>query len=373
MGADNALFTHTGSTDAQNARLALAGLQAVQGPTALDIRTGVLIGPGSRSLITGTSSTAPMRVAIAPHGWVNARSAASGPYLGKLPAQVLVDIAAAPGSGTRIDVVYERQTDSTAGVPSPDAATAPEYGVKTGTVGLGKPSLSTIVGASEIGTVTVVAGATRTDSAGVTIANTARQTVARGARVPVLDQADRDSLTAYPSLEVYRLDTGQVQLCTAIGPTVWATTYDPANPGPARCSVYQTVGGQTMANNAFTPVDFDGEHTDPFGMHSAVTNISRVTVTSPGDYEVCGVVGWAVNGTGQRLAVLAKNGVQLPGSGGSANAVSTIYTLTVTPTIIVPLAANDYIQVLGFQNVGGPILTAPGGAQGSSLTVRRVN
>lgn len=210
MAADNALFTHTGSTDAQHARLAMGGLIAVQGPSALDIRTGVLVAPGSRSLITGTSSTGPMKVSVAAHQWVTSRGAANGPYLGKLAAATLVDIAVAPGSGTRVDVVWDKQQDSTLGVPSPDGVTAPQVGVTTGVVGQGKPAIP--VGASELGTVTVTAGATRTDSAGVTIAQTARQTAARGARIPVLDAADRDGITPYRSLPVYRLDLGREQV-----------------------------------------------------------------------------------------------------------------------------------------------------------------
>jgi hypothetical protein len=221
----DALHTHGGVTDAREARLAQGGLIAAHGPTTLDTRTGVLVGPGTTQLVTGTADTAPMRVAIAPHNWVTSRGAANGPYLGALEASTTVDIAAAPGSGTRTDVVWVKQQDATAGVPSPDASTAPEYGATTGTVGAGKPTIP--VGAEELATVDVAAGATATNGSGVTITNTARQTVARGARIPVRNQAERDALTTHPGLEVYRLDTGQVQLR---GAAAWATVTEATQP-----------------------------------------------------------------------------------------------------------------------------------------------
>lgn len=207
----DALHTHGGVTDAKEARLAQAGLIAVQGPTALDARTGVLAGPGTTTLVTGTSATAPMTVAVAPHQWVTSRGAANGPYLGALEASTAVTIAAAPaaGAGTRIDVVYDKQQDATPGVPTPDATTAPLYGVVTGVPGGGKPALP--VGALELATVAVAPGATATNGAGVTITNTARQTVARGGIVPTRDQADRDSLTTYDGLTVARLDAKRLE------------------------------------------------------------------------------------------------------------------------------------------------------------------
>jgi hypothetical protein len=204
----DALHTHGGVTDAKEARIADGGLLAVQGAGALDVRTGVLVGPGATALVTGTAATGTMTVSIAAHHWVTSRGSANGPYRGALEAATTANIAAAPGSGSRIDVVYVKQQDATAGVPTPDGVTAPLYGVVTGTVGAGKPALP--VGAEELATVTVAAGATSTNGAGVTIANTARITVARGAPIPVTSQAERDALPGkYDGLQVIRRDTTQ--------------------------------------------------------------------------------------------------------------------------------------------------------------------
>lgn len=217
-----------GVTSAREARLAQAGLLAVQGPTLLDARTGVLPGPGSTTLVTGTADTAPMAYAIAPHQWVTSRRTADGPYLGALDAVRKVPTTAAPGTGSRIDVAWVRQADNDPTILTPDAVTEDQYGVTQGVPSTGTPAKPPIpVGALELATVTVAAGATRTNGAGVTITNTAGQTAPRGARVPVRNQAEQDALTAFRGLEVYRLDTGQVQLCTAAGPPAWAVLFDP--------------------------------------------------------------------------------------------------------------------------------------------------
>lgn len=197
-----------GVVSAQEARLDDGGLVAVQGPSALDIRTGVMVGPGATALVTGTGATAPMTVNVAAHHWVTARSSAGGPYRGTKEASTTVTIQPAPGSGTRIDVVYEKMQDNTAGLTPPDGAVGELYAVLTGTVGAGKPNLATIPGAEELATVAVSAGATATNGAGVVITNTARLTATRGGLVAVRSDAERDALTPYYGLQIVEVHTG---------------------------------------------------------------------------------------------------------------------------------------------------------------------
>lgn len=220
-----------GVTDAVDARLAESGLLAVQGPTVLDTRTGVLIGPGSTALVTGTSSTGPMTYAIGAHVAVTSRGSANGPYLGPtLEAATTVPTGAAPASGSRIDVIYTKQQDTTSGVPSPDVSPGPLIGVLQGTASSSptKPSLSSagIVGAQELATAQVYAGATSTNGANVTITNTARQTVSRGAPIPVWSQVERDALTKYPSLTVRRMDLVGLPTEVTDGATWWRSGGD---------------------------------------------------------------------------------------------------------------------------------------------------
>jgi len=225
----------TGATDAREARLDTGGLIATQGATSIDTRTGVLFGPGSTAVVTGTSATAPMSYAVAVHHAVTTRGAAYGPYLGPTnDTATTATTTAAPASGSRIDIIYTKQQDNTAGIPTPDTGSpAPLIAVVQGTSSTGTPVAPPLpVGAEELARATVAAGATSTNGTGVTITNTARQTVARGARIPVRTQADRDALTLYKGLEVYRLDTGAVEINTTGTSSGWAST----TPGTIGCT-----------------------------------------------------------------------------------------------------------------------------------------
>lgn len=235
----------TGIVSAQAARVDDAGLLAPQN-AGLDVRTGIAWGPGTQTLVTGNGDTAPMSVWVGTCNWFTSRGVANGPYRGAAESIRTVTLAAAPASGSRIDVVYVKALDNTAGVPSPDGSAGESYAAVTGTPSTGTPVKPPLpVGAEELATVQVSAGAASTNDSHVTITNTAKLTVARGARIPVRSQADRDALTAFKGLEVYRLDTGQVQLCTGTGPTTWATTYDPAA-GPT----YKAGGGNVTSDGS---------------------------------------------------------------------------------------------------------------------------
>lgn len=206
----DALGTPGGVVDSKDHRLALASMVAPLSSTGPFVtRLGVMSAPGSTTLLTGTSATGTMTVNVAAHHWVTTRSPGDGVYIGTKEATGTVNIAAAPGANSRIDVVYSKQNDSASSL-SPDGSTGESYAVVTGTAAASpvKPSLP--VGATEIGTVTVAAGATSTNGAGVTITNTARQVVARGGIIPVRNQAERDEITAYPAV-VYRLDTDTLE------------------------------------------------------------------------------------------------------------------------------------------------------------------
>lgn len=203
----DALGTPGGVVSDEDHRLALAGLISPATST-LAVRTGVLVSPTSNALITGTSATGTMTVNVLAHHWVTTRATGDGIYIGTKEASGTVNIVAAPGSNSRIDVVYSKQNDTGSSVSADTGTTQELYGVVTGTAAAvpTKPALP--IGATEIGTVTVAAGATNTLGAGVTIATTANQVVARGCPVPVRTQAERDALTAYNGLSVKRLDLG---------------------------------------------------------------------------------------------------------------------------------------------------------------------
>lgn len=220
----DALHTHGAVVSAQEARADDAGLITPQAST-LDVRTGVLVAPGSTDLVTGTSATGTMTYGIAAHHWVGSRGVANGPYRGTLEAATTVPTAAAPGSNSRIDVIWSRQKDATAGVPTPDGSYGEEYGCTSGVAAVSPVKPAIPVGAVELATAVVTSAALSTNGAGVTTTQTARQVVARGAPVPCRTQAERDALTAYAGLQVYRIDTGAVEIYT----TSWQTLFAPGS------------------------------------------------------------------------------------------------------------------------------------------------
>lgn len=291
----DALHTHGAVTDAKEARLAQAGLLALQGATALDTRTGVMFGASSTALLTGTAATAPMTVQVAPHHWLASRGAANGPYLGMLEAVATINVPAAPGSGTRVHVVYSKQRDAQPGVPTPDGVTSPEYGLQPGVVDGVKPSIP--VGAEEIGTVTIAAGTTSTLGAGATIANTARQTVARGAAIPVRNQAERDLLVAFNGLSVRRLDLGGLLEHRVSGR--WVRDGAPTD---AAYSTWSQAVGSGAASTVGLALSRE------VGGFSVVSNALVVPVTGLYDLSIAYSIGSAGVPTGRAFADIARNG-----------------------------------------------------------------
>jgi hypothetical protein len=205
-------------------RLALAGTIAPQ-TSDLAVRTGVMWGPGTTALISGTSATGTMTYSIAIHHAVTSRGTGDGVYLGPtLDAVTTVNTIAAPGSNSRIDVIYVKQNDTSSTISADTGTTQPIYGVVNGTAAVSPVAPSIPVGAIELGRATVSAGATSTNGSGVTISQTAVQTVARGADVPVRTLAERNALTQFVGLSVKRLDLGGlVQRWTG---SVWAEGSD---------------------------------------------------------------------------------------------------------------------------------------------------
>jgi hypothetical protein len=219
----NALGTPGGVVSDENHRLAIAAMIAA-GTTILDARLGVLVGPGTTALVTGTSATGTMTVGIAAHTVVSSRSTGDGAYLGPtLEAATTVNIAAAPGSNSRIDVVYAKQNDTGSTVSPDTGTTQPLYGVVTGTALVSPTKPPIPVGAVELATVQVAVGATSTNGAGVTITNTIPQTVARGGIHPVRSTdatagAYVDQYRGHPTRGLERWDGTQ---WTTANPFTW--------------------------------------------------------------------------------------------------------------------------------------------------------
>lgn len=142
---------------------------------------------------------------------------------------------------------------------------------------------------------------------------------------------------------------------------------------PPLAQLRQTVA-QTLTNNAWTAINLQTEDIDTSNGHSTITNISRYTAPKAGKYELAGGVAYAGSAAGQRWSRWAKNGVDLPGSGANMDATAAGQALLVARTILVVLAAGDYIELQALQSSGGNLDTYVGVAYAqSTMTVRLIS
>lgn len=114
-------------------------------------------------------------------------------------------------------------------------------------------------------------------------------------------------------------------------------------------------GNQSINNTTWTKIDLDGEDIDPKAMHSTVTNITRVTVPVAGVYRVYGRVQYEANATGIRGIDFYKNNSGLSLTSTYVDNLGAGTSASATNSAIVKCAANDYIEILGYQSSGGAL------------------
>lgn len=204
-------------------RKVLAGLFSPVG--GINTRSGILLGADS-PLVTGDATWA-YNVGLF-HAYVT-RSASDGGQVYGNDGSVLIGatgvgstVPIAPASGLqRIDIIWTRhQTNG----ENTDTASDPLFGVASGTAAAVAVAPSIPTGAIELARNLMTSAATSTVSSGNTITQSALYTALRGAPIPVRNQTERDALTLYDGLGVYRLDLHQRENYNG---TVWAVVLDP--------------------------------------------------------------------------------------------------------------------------------------------------
>lgn len=185
----------TRGTQAAEVRKGMAGLFAPSSLTgSLD---GILPAPGSPLTVTGTA------------GWTynvngghvaTSRSDSDGTVLfGNDGTTATAAVSAAPGSGSRWDLIYIRHQDIDAGGgETSEAGIGVVQGVSGGSPV--KPTASLPAGAVVIAEAQVFAGATSTSHANVTITQVLGNTVARGGVLPVTTKTVLDTITGYEGM-----------------------------------------------------------------------------------------------------------------------------------------------------------------------------
>ena len=134
------------------------------------------------------------------------------------------------------------------------------------------------------------------------------------------------------------------------------------------CACNRTVN-QAIPDATWTNVIFDNEEWDTDSIHDNVTNPERLTCKTSGTYFVFTSANFSDNATGQRLALVRKNGTieivksfcGMDTGGRWQNSISTMINLEV----------NDYLELRVFQNSGAD-LDLFGGDTGSRFGMYRL-
>jgi hypothetical protein len=170
-------------------------------------RSGVFYA-GNASLVAGKAN---MSYDVAAFEAAISRSRTNGTSFPTNDAVVNVATTAAPGSNSRIDIIYIQQQEYSEG----DASTQAVIAVAQGNAAA-VPTAPTIpAGSIELARATIPAGITATTSA--TITQTARFTAAAGGIVVHRNTTERDAWTPNPGQGIYLLDTETLQIRSSTG------------------------------------------------------------------------------------------------------------------------------------------------------------
>jgi hypothetical protein len=143
--------------------------------------------------------------------------------------------------------------------------------------------------------------------------------------------------------------TGQV-LTVAGGVPSWAT---PAAGQTARgCSVYKGGSNQVVANATVTNVTFEAEQFDTNTYHDNSTNNTRITIPAgyAGKYQINASILYQGNATGDRDFYIYVNNTDYFGY-NIAKANATAFNLQ--NSVVLNLAAGDYLEIKTYQDSGG--------------------
>jgi hypothetical protein len=116
------------------------------------------------------------------------------------------------------------------------------------------------------------------------------------------------------------------------------------------CSVYQSAGATSIANNTLTALAYDSEKFDTDGFHDNTTNNSRITIpTGLGGYYLVRLnTRFDINAAGVRRGMLYVNGAQITDLPEYIPSVA-IYATGIA-SVIVKLNAGDYLQHYVYQS-----------------------
>lgn len=187
-----------------DARLAISALISDDGSAPLAVRQGVFF-DGGAAAVTGTTDTGTMtyQLRACSLAFYLLGTVASGTVLLALAGNLKVDTTAAPGSNSRIDVIWVQQrvtsTDGGSG-----AVNTPILGCTQGTAAASPTVPAIPTGAFAIAQAVVTSGTTQTST--TTITQVFNWTCTAGSPIPCRNATEMAALTPYLGMQVMRLD-----------------------------------------------------------------------------------------------------------------------------------------------------------------------
>jgi hypothetical protein len=120
---------------------------------------------------------------------------------------------------------------------------------------------------------------------------------------------------------------------------------------------------QSITNNTPTPILYDAEDSDTHGGHSTSSNTSRYTAQVAGWYLCSGNVSMTGSATNRRGCWWRKNGADVAGTEAVISAGDDTAGLTIPARAkLIFLAVGDYVELVGYQDSGGPLNTVVAGS-----------
>lgn len=316
-------------------------------------RVGVLAGSTIGTPLLTALAT--MHVAVAAAEFVTSKSKADGVAIFTNDGTVNVPISAAPGSNSRITVIWVKHNDSTTG----DGDSLPVFGTTDGAAA-GSPTKPAIpTGALELGTLRVYSGTTAANGGSNTLTITNAFTAARGGVVPFRTKTDLDLWTTPVSSQLaVAVDTGTLYIWRS---GAWQTEMNP----PVHAVMRRTATALQAPNGSYGDLSASAAWTATGGILSGCTYSNGIVVSRAGWYRVywtlwidpalpSGVVGIKVNA-------------------GTASATTLHALAPIVPNVIstghgsadVLLAAGDKLTLWGYGN--GAVMNIRSNAGGEPM------
>ena len=110
---------------------------------------------------------------------------------------------------------------------------------------------------------------------------------------------------------------------------------------------------QSIPDSTETALAFNSELYDTDTMHDTVTANTKITIVTPGKYNLIGYAVFNTNETGNRWLTLCINGTRHVGQ-SRVGAVSGDFTI-LNATAEELMAAGDYVELTVYQNSGGAL------------------